>query len=665
MSENTFEYRRDVDGLRGLAVTAVVLFHAHVFPFTGGYVGVDVFFVISGYLITSIILGDFGEGQFTFTKFYGRRARRILPALMLMLVVVTIPCMVLLLPDELVKYGQNLIESVFFSLNIFLWRDMGYFDLTANQRPLLHLWSLAVEEQFYVLWPLLLWVMHRLKARAYIGVAVIAILVASLALSQWTTVHAPGAAFYLSPSRAWELMLGAALSLPAAMPLRSRLLAETAAACGLALIGYAIFAFDSATQFPGLNALFPCVGTALIIQAGKDQRTVVSSLFASRPFVAVGLISYSLYLWHWPLFSLAHLYFDRDLLWTETTAIIALSVIMATLSWWFVEQPIRRSFKRPQTSLMVGAASMAVVSLGALLLIHSGGLPGRLPPEALRSIDRSQRATALEAHCQAPEGYGLSPVQGCLFGTHRADDNYNAILWGDSHANALQPALEQIARRNGLTFREMVKSACPPLLDVKYAMQSTFNEVPNILEGCMAYNAAVLEAIEHTPGLKLVVLTARWSAYLRGPFGAKGAPLIASVNGAAVDYDGIFSAAVERTVDLIIRRRIHVVLIGQTPEFSFNPARCIARGMLVRGADASCSSAPVSDISLPFVRTDSQIATIASKNPLVKAYFPTPMLCERTICPLSRGGLLLYHDTNHVSIDGAMYLATSMAAVLQ
>ncbi|MEO1020870.1 MAG: acyltransferase, partial [Pseudomonadota bacterium] len=327
-------YRPDIDGLRALAVLAVVFYHAGFDIVGGGFVGVDVFFVISGYLITSIIMKDIQSADgFSIAKFYERRARRIFPALFAVIFASSIAAFFILTPLELDRFARSAIAATLFVSNIFFRYQTGYFAGDADEQPLLHTWSLAVEEQFYIFFPLFLMFVHRFLPRR-ISLLVLLVAIVSLAMALVGIRFSTAAAFYLAPPRAWELMLGALLALGAVPTLRWRLGRELVAIVGLAAIAWSVTRFDEATIFPGFAALLPTFGTAALIWAGMGPGTsLVNRLLSQKPLVFVGLISYSLYLWHWPLivfheFSVAHRPSPRELL-----VILAISFVLAIISW--------------------------------------------------------------------------------------------------------------------------------------------------------------------------------------------------------------------------------------------------------------------------------------------------------------------------------------------
>lgn len=379
----SMKYRREIDGLRALAVVPVILFHAGFKPFSGGYVGVDVFFVISGYLIANIVMAEMAGNRFSIIHFYERRARRILPALLLVVAACIPAAYALLLPSEMKEFGQSLLATMTFSSNILFWSQTGYFEGAAELKPLLHTWSLAVEEQFYLFFPLFMMLVWR-WGKVWLTAMLVVLAIGSLALAQWGALNKPIAAFFLLPTRAWELILGVLVALYLSRPtLKEAPLSvrDGASLLGAGLLLYAIFGFDQRTPFPGLYALLPTVGTALIIVYCGPQ-TWVGKVLCSPAFVGVGLISYSAYLWHQPLFAFAK---HAGLPSHDTALYGALSVlalIMAYGSWRFVEAPFRQASRitRQQIAGWSLAGCGAVAMLGTLAHA-SDGFVDRLAPE--------------------------------------------------------------------------------------------------------------------------------------------------------------------------------------------------------------------------------------------------------------------------------------------
>jgi peptidoglycan/LPS O-acetylase OafA/YrhL len=370
-------YRREVDGLRAVAVIPVILFHAGFKSFGGGFVGVDIFFVISGYLITSLILAELETGKFSIVTFYERRARRILPALFLVMAACVPLAWLWLLPGDMKEFSHSLAAVSVFASNILFWRESGYFDTAAEFKPLLHTWSLAVEEQFYVLFPLSLVIAWRLGRGWIIPLFALAT-VMSLAIAQWGALNEPAAAFFLLPTRSWELAMGALAAVYLAKRQcagSSRVVGEVAPWIGLAMIALSIFSFDETIPFPGVYALLPTVGTVLVILFAWPG-TSICTLLSSRLFVGIGLVSYSAYLWHQPLFAFArHRSSDN----ASPLLLLSLSVgaiALAYLSWRFVEQPFRKKgvISRKKVFSFAVVGSLAFIAFGAAGHLSNGFL---------------------------------------------------------------------------------------------------------------------------------------------------------------------------------------------------------------------------------------------------------------------------------------------------
>lgn len=384
------KYRSEIDGLRAIAVAPVILLHAGFDLLPGGFLGVDIFFVISGYLITSILLAEMSGGTFSTWAFYERRARRILPALFLVMLVSTAFAYLWMLPDALENFGQSLVATTLFSNNVLLAMTSGYWDLESEFKPILHTWSLAVEEQYYILFPLLLLAIHKYLKRSLLLV-LLSFLIVSLAYSQWASIHSPSSSFYMLHTRAWELMIGAVCAVFFKRTWSAKLglmWSNFLSATGLAMIGMAMLLYGHETPTPSLYSLVPTVGAALIILFGC-QGTWVHAVLGQRVFVFLGLISYSAYLWHQPLLAFARIYSVNAPTHAVNATLVATTFLLAWLTWKYVEQPCRNRERVSAKSLILTAipVSMAFMSFGIFLhLTH--GVPTRVfPAEAVADGD--------------------------------------------------------------------------------------------------------------------------------------------------------------------------------------------------------------------------------------------------------------------------------------
>ncbi|MCF5655330.1 acyltransferase family protein, partial [Pseudomonas poae] len=493
-------YRRDIDGLRAIAVLAVVLFHFGVPGVTGGFVGVDVFFVISGFLITSIIWRERQAGRFSFVEFWARRARRILPALFVMIVATLVAGWFLLAPKDYEELGRAAHYQVIFTSNLLFARQHGYFEAASDIKPLLHTWSLAVEEQFYILFPLLLTLLSsRLK---HWRLALFGVLLVSFGMSVWAVEHEPQKAFFLLHLRAWELLAGAMLAVMPAREWRaSPALAQCVSLAAMGLILIAVFGFDSHTAFPGATALLPVLGVVGLIWANGQQYTWVGRLLSSRLMVGLGLISYSWYLWHWPVFVYANYAAVDGLSATELGGLMLLSLVLGYLSWRFVETPFREKRLLATRKAILVAAAVGILSIGltGVALRKADGVPSRLSEQALRYAKAKKWSPELMA-CMADKDTPDERLF-CHFGPK--NPAVSALVWGDSHATALIPALEIGAEKHDISLMEASFAGCVPL-----------DGLENIAR-CAHFNRRVEKAMSEQP-ISDVVLAARWSLYLYG-----------------------------------------------------------------------------------------------------------------------------------------------------
>jgi len=530
----TSSHRRDIDGLRAIAIVPVILFHAQIALFSGGYLGVDVFFVVSGFLITSLIAPEISQGQFSYVSFWERRARRLLPAMFLVVAATAFAACWILVPSELDAFGRSVVSIVFFSSNVYFWQNTDYFD-TAQTMPLLHTWSLAVEEQFYLLFPAVLIAVSWLKRPHPVAVVTV-IGTVSLGISVWWTHAYPSAAYYLLPSRAWELMLGAALALlrPSRTVSCSPGVADAMILSGLGLVLTPVFLYHANTPFPGLAAIVPCVGTALVIWFG-DQRCRTARLLDNRPMVWIGQLSYSLYLWHWPLILFAAMlrrHASTTITGTQTLVVLAATLTCAWLSFVLVENPIRRRTMLPTRRSLVATLGFSAVLLATIgsTAVFERGFPSRLPEVAMRVAAAADDRTDDWERCGKKFDREIRPDDLCRLGPV-SDAKPRFLLWGDSHALALFPAVDAAAKETGIAGLHASLFQCPPVPGVDV-------DVADI--DCSGFNRRISNLID-SERFDAVILDAYWSDYrtplVRVPNGfAKGgeseffeAQLVASI----------------------------------------------------------------------------------------------------------------------------------------
>lgn len=637
-------YRPDIDGLRALAVLPVVFYHAGFATFSGGFVGVDVFFVISGFLITSLIYKDIRTESFSYQQFYMRRIRRLFPALFAVVIATCVAAYGLLLPRELQDFGQSVVSIAVFASNFLFWNESGYFAEAAEMKPLLHTWSLAIEEQYYLVFPVLLLLVGRLRSQPYFLI-VMGLTVLSFAVSALTVFGAPDAAFYLLPSRMWELLLGSLLALKMP-PVTSKGVAHVLAAVGLLLIGSAVFLFDSGVAFPGVAALAPCVGTALIIMTGAQHRTWLSSVLSLRPLVFVGLISYSLYLWHWPVFVFAKHYWGTPLDVQLTLWLVLLALLLSVLSWRFIEQPFRGAgakLSMPNLFRVAGSVAVALVLVG-LIFTFTDGLPNRLPAPVAAIAAVADERPVVDERCQSLGPGDLQISEMCQLFPAGPEPTF--LIWGDSHASMLLPALRTSLSELQRNASFAVANGCAPLLGVERVVQRGD-------ASCSTHNTAVFNALANAPQIETVILIARWGFHAQGvevPGKSGVARYLKSTSASASTSEQnreLFRAAFSQTLQALNRLGKTVVVMGGLPEASGDVPEMVAKAVWhSRQPQMQMSEAGF------LLRQDPVYEVLAQMPGEVEFIELYPSLCDNRICQFSQGSEPWFFDDNHLSQAG-------------
>jgi peptidoglycan/LPS O-acetylase OafA/YrhL len=495
------KHRNDIDGLRAIAVLPVIAFHYGMNRFApGGFVGVDVFFVISGYLITGILHTQIKSGTYSLLNFYERRIRRIFPALFAMFAFCGVCSFTLNFPSETTDIGRSIAASIIFLSNVLFFNSSSYFDQKMEFNPVLHTWSLSVEEQFYIFFPLLLLAIRFLKHSTRIALLG-SIALASFAYSVWMVQVNPNAAFYLVQFRAWELLIGSLLAIGAVPSIKRQVHAEAIGIVGLAMIIASVICISKATPFPGLAALLPCVGAAAILHSGAAASTQVSSLLSKNPIRFIGQISYSLYLWHWPLwvfYRLDHVPSN----WSKLGLMSACG-LMAFLSWRFIEKPFRTpaNSRNGRQTVKIASSMMIAGIIVALLL-------GPASASLWKNLDRTERTliyTSYDADGVMRNGTCFLTSGFNDFAFYKKDkclplkpDRRNFLLMGDSHAAHLWPGL--IANYPDINFLQATASGCKPVIGTIGEKRCT-DLIEFILRDFLLHH--------HIDG---IILSARWEA---------------------------------------------------------------------------------------------------------------------------------------------------------
>lgn len=619
------QYRAEIDGLRAIAVLPVILFHAGFSWFSGGYVGVDVFFVISGYLITTILIKELEQGTFSVAKFYERRVRRILPALFFVMMACIPFAWLWMGPEEFNQFSKAFLAISFFSSNILFWRSSGYFDPSAEENPLLHTWSLAVEEQFYIFYPIVLLITFRFGWRPVLY-TIIALSLGSLMLSEYGAKNHPMANFYLLPTRAWELGVGAvcAFFIYYGRPRKSSWLSVT----GLFLIIFSIVFYNDSTPIPSVYALAPVLGTALIILYGREK-TLTARFLSGRLLVGIGLISFSAYLWHQPIFAFARLKMGHEIS-SETWILLSVfSILLAIISWHYVEKPFRGS---KLIATQGGALKYAGLASGLIIAIGSAGYA--TSGAAFRFNSQQQEILKLGIDYRRLMKSEAYDRYGCFFDRSQSADQLlekncvpenipnRLILFGDSEAAHYYSGLKQ-SKISDSVF-QFTGASCRPFL------------YKGISPKCEKFYNLFFEEVAPDLGEQdIVIISGNWSNTFKkvGKYA--------------------FTIGVQSTVDAITRTGSEVILMGNTPDFSGNPFYRTVKTN--QEDDSEVLLRPVS-----YEDSERVLKVLATKYD-IEFISPSSLLCPNLSeegCYFKRSGEYLFFDGGHLSYKGSRLMSS-------
>ncbi len=623
----------------------LVVFHHADVGTPSGYFGVDVFFVISGFLITSLIWKDLLHDRFTLASFWERRARRIIPAIALVSLTTLLAGCVLLLPADLERLGRSAASQALFAANIFFWQTLGYFADPAQQEPLLHTWSLAVEEQFYLVFPLLLLGLFRfpfLRQSAVIFVLLLLASIASLALSVTTHARDQYAAFYLLHTRAWELFLGAMLAvLPSSCFKCPRAVREVVSLLGIASILAVALTYHKTTNVARLAALAPCIGTAFVIWANSQSVTLSGKALSIRPVVFTGLVSYSLYLWHWPLLAFSKYWALAPLSLTYRLGVLTSALGLAIVSWKFVETPFRRrQFCRSRWSIAVLAlTALSSVIVASITIVSLDGLPGRFPPQAIvygaAKTDQGDMSFRVQMTTQDILDGNLT-----MLGNTDRSAPVELLVWGDSHAMATLPAFNQLLKERRGAGRAATHGATAPLAGY-------FIEFPYALgRESLRFSETVIEYIQNNR-IPNVVLVANWSSYPRIDGSAT------NVQSPATEWPA--EAALLATVRRLVGVGAVPWIFLDVPIQPFNVPKALARAEIF-GENIPSRSAVPSALNGVFRSDEKLLDRIVELGGRV--IDPKPMFLDPKgeYYIVARDGVALYSDFHHLTPSGAMLL---------
>ena len=626
MKPITDGYRADIDGLRAFAVLFVTIFHINEALIPGGFIGVDIFFVISGYLITGIIVRERAAGRFSFAEFYRRRIRRIFPAMFLVTGVTLAVGLMLMLPSDVEALSWSALATMLSGANVFFtyFLDTSYFAADSATVPLLHMWSLGVEEQFYLFWPAMLLLL--LRWPRVVLPALLLIIVASIALGEWLLRRdSLEWAYYMLPPRAFQLALGGALVF--VLPRIARMgpvLAALLAVVGAVLCGASAFLLGPDMPYPGLWAVPVTIGAAALIAAGSVPN-VVSSALTFAPLRAIGLISYSLYLWHWPVLAFQR-YLFVELSVTQQVVSFVVMLVLAWLSYRFVEQPARRSTRSlGQTALRMAAAPLGLLGAGVAVLLLTGGMgPWAMTtyPKQLSTVAaHSKEASSAKYVCQSGVlTEALMTKPDCVI-NGRESAEPKVLLWGDSNAGHYVGALRAIAEEAGFGFRNIAHSACAPILRKPERFASE-----KWAKRCQGSNRAIRRVLKKYDGF---ILSAAWD----GPIG-RG--------------DQEFEKELTHTIATLIADGKAVVLLGRVPRMSGFDAACHQKQVKAPFLECREVARPMSEVN----RINDVLRRVAETTGATYVDFQS-VLCPGGTCSASMNGVSIYKDPGHLSRSGS------------
>lgn len=640
-------YRADIDGLRAIAILSVVIFHAEFGFLSGGFVGVDVFFVISGFLISTIVLKEAAAGKFSLLNFYKRRTLRIFPALFTVIAACFIAGWFIFPPGEYNSFASSAFATAAFYSNFYFDNNSDYFAAAAITMPLLHTWSLAVEEQFYLLTPGLLLLAVRFPRFAKAGFLLL--FAASLAFSVFLLGKDASKAFYILPSRAFELMVGTALAMGLVPAIRNQAVAQASGLAGLMLIALAAFTYSKETAFPGFAALVPCFGAALIIHSGQHIRTATARLLSTAPMVFIGKVSYSFYLWHWPFLVFAFFQYGLEISLTTRIALMIGAFLVSVLSYYLVEQParIKGTALKGATVLLIGALAILACYGVRTLVKKSDGVFWRLPPAAAAFANENPSSLSIDGLCRDDTRVSdAGEIYACKIGAPGATPQF--LLFGDSHAQAVGREIANLASEAGIAGQTLMFPGCPPIQDFS-------NEDTQTINAC-ASKFAMLDVFLADPSIKTIVIANRWAVRLTGhlmPNEMKGWRHPPGTFGKR--DPGAFEAPMTDTLRKIREHGKHVVFLGPVPELGFHPREEMIK-TLIRGQSAEFTFSRQSFDErqkevMPFLaRLDAMDG--------VDVFYPHEILCSAEHCQtMLDEGRTLYIDNNHLNATGAALLA--------
>lgn len=634
-------FRGEIAGLRAVAVLGVVIFHAGLHQLAGGYVGVDVFFVISGFLIINIIVRDLEADRFNFLSFYARRVKRLFPAAFALITATVLFGSLSLYPDAYVAASKSGAASLGFVANIYFYFNTGYFDQSADVLPLLHMWSLGIEEQFYLFSPVLLFLIFRLGSKRDVIWFLIVVALTSFIMCLWISQVNSKFAFFQLPTRAWQFAIGGLLAFTPR--LRSPVIGNILSAAGLFSIVLAMFVLEEGIGYPSWYAVLPTLGCAAIIYGTQTQRNLVRSVLSLAPLQWVGKVSYSTYLWHWPVIVYYRIYIlEREFTAIEIVGLTAVSLLLGWVSWMLFEERFRHSKKPAGATNIIGLGGAAILALIPATVILGGGFSSRVDAEAASLLDRD---TMWDYECVDQI---LLPGSGqtCVVGVPWAEAEHKGVLWGDSHSEHYAPIFHEVAKSRNMAIVVGPRS-CPPFVheDSVIVYQPGRDNFTNV---CTSKRDAIVGWLDSNLDVEFVIMASAWAGYthtdyLSGPDATQAEPL------RTVE---LIESGMRRALALTDNKDRNILLVGDVPRpfANLNPCAATLMNSLLRQSDCvyELSYLSAENVDIKQGETNDLLARLAAESNSVEFLPVTDRMCDDERCNTYINGEFIYRDNNHI-----------------
>ncbi|MCJ8319089.1 MAG: acyltransferase [Colwellia sp.] len=643
-------YRGDIDGLRAIAVMSVIIFHAGLEQLAGGFIGVDIFYVISGYLITAIIMNALEKNTFSYKGFYARRAKRLLPAALIMILATTIFAAFILSPDKYYQLAKSAEFSNLFMANIWFMKHSGYFDISTQISPLVHMWSLSIEEQFYFFYPFILVLAYKVAKSKGVIITITVIFISSFSLNLLLVNNYPNFTFYMLPTRAWELGLGAIVCFLPSLPSSQTKLNSLFAAISVLLLTYALFFITEHDVYPGYLALIPTFSTALFIYSLRNNNGIIQRVLSQKQLVFIGKISYSSYLWHWPIIVFYRIYInERPFSNIEVFFCIFVSLLIGYLSWRFIENRYRYATFSDNKTLKLAGYNIAVSTLLIATILITKGFPGRVSSN-LSAI--SNKAQMRHLNCsQYLKPFSEIDEKYCVIGSTWDTAKKKGIIWGDSHSTHWGQLLDYQAKLNDISL-VIAPLKCPAYLDEQY-VKSYYPKYPQFNKNCTFRNQTTLKWLKANDDVEIVIFAAAWSSQVRQLYNETY--LDNTVNGELSARFPKIGAKLSQLafiplLEQLSNKKMLIIADIPRPNKNLNECAFAEKTHLLR---TKCED---SDYKILHATTtlswhkhsDSFIRELTKNHQNLNAIIPTDFLCDKHNCQTYINDELIYRDYNHI-----------------